>query len=244
MLVLAARCAAVPPPRTPIPPEAHRLIDLLDRRWRQFVDLRTLADITIRQDGRVQRLNGVLLLQAPASLRFEALSPWGQPFVILTLNAESFTLYHVGDNQALVGPASARAIERWLGLALEPAQLVALLAGHVLPLSNPSSAELMDPDGLGPSIHLTAASGGQRIWIDPETALVRQVELTGGRAPARVTYAAEGDPGGPPSSLALTALDTGLSVSVRYRDPEVGVSLSPDLFTLSLPEHTNIHRFR
>lgn len=241
-LALLSGCASLPP-RQPLPPEAHRLIDLLSRRWQEFDDLRTLAEITIHRDGRVQRLTGVLLLKAPASLRFEALTPWGQPFLLLVGNAESVTLYQVAENRAVVGPASARATERWLGVALEPDELVGILAGHVLPLKDPYSAELVPADGVGPSIKLTGAAGVQRIWADPETGIARQVELLGSKNPARVTYEGSG-PDRPPSSLTLTALDAPLTVSIRYRDPRLGTSLSPDLFTLTLPDSVKVQQFR
>jgi len=238
-----AGCASLPPPREPLSPEAHRLIAVLQHRWLEFADLRTLAEITIQRDGRIQRLTGVLLLRAPASVRFEALTPWGQPFLLLVGNAESVTLYEVADNRALVGPASAKATERWLGLALEPEELVGILAGHVLPLKNPYSAEIVPADRIGPSIKLTGAAGVQRIWADPETGVVRQVELTGAKTPARVTYAG-GGPADPPASLTVTALDAPLVVSVRYREPKLGTGPSPDLFTLTLPEGVKIQRFR
>lgn len=243
VLLLIAGCATLPPPRAPIAPEVYRLIDLLARRWREFDDLRTLADITIRRDERVQRLNGVLLLQAPASLRFEALTPWGQPFLLLAVNAETTTLYEVAENRALVGPASARATERWLGFALKPDELVGLLAGHVVPLKDPYSAELMPTDGVGPSIKLTGASGAQRIWADPETGVVRQVEMDSGKHQARIAYSGGGLTD-PPAALTLTALDAPLTVSIRYRQPKFGTGLSPDLFTLTVPEHAKIQRFR
>ena len=243
VVLLAIGCAALPATRAPIGPDAHRLIDLLARRWQQFDDLRAVADITIRRDGRTQRLNGVLLLQAPASLRFEALTPFGQPFLLLAVNAETTTLYEVADNRALVGPASARATERWLGFALEPDELVGLLAGYVLPIKDPYSAELMPTDAVGPSIKLTGAGGAQRIWADPETGVVRQVEIDSGKHLARIAYSG-GGPADPPSALTLTALDSPLMVSIRYRQPQFGSGLSADLFTLTLPEHAKIQRFR
>lgn len=242
VLVLAG-CATVPPPRTPIPPEADRLLNLLAQRWQEFDDLKAVATITISRDGRRERLSGVLLLRSPAWLRFEALTPWGQPFLLLAGNAETVTFYEVADNRALVGPASAKATERWLGFALEPDELVGLLSGHVLPLKDPYSAELLPADGLGPSLKLTGASGTQRIWADPETGVVRQVEIESGKHRARVRYAG-GGPAEPPAGLTLTALDSPLSVSIRYHDPKLGAGLPTDFFTLTLPEGAKIQRFR
>jgi len=219
------------------------LLDALDRRWRQFEDLRTRVEITVRRGSHVQRLLGVLLLKSPDSLRLEAFAPWGQPFLLLAANAESFILYQVTENRAVVGPASSRAIDRWLGLSLEPAELVAILAGHVLPMKAPRSGTLRPSDGLGPALELSGAEQAQRIWLDPETLVVRQAEWTGKGIRLRVRY----DGGGsvdPPTALTLTALDHPLAVSIRYQEPEAGIGLPAELFRLTLPEHTEIQRFR
>lgn len=248
-IFLIAGCATHPaslgarPPRAPIVPEADRLLTLLARRWQAFDDLATFATITISRDGRVERLNGVLLVRSPASLRFEALTPWGQSFLLLAGNAETVTLYQVAENRAFVGRASARATERWLGFSLEPDELVGLLAGHVLPLKDPYSAELMPSDGVGPSIKLTGAAGVQRIWADPDTGVVRQVEVDNGKHRARITYSG-GGPAEAPSAVTLTALDRPLTVSIRYQEARFGSALPTDLFTLTLPEGTKIQQFR
>ncbi len=65
--------------RQPLSPETEAARALLERRWKGFDDLRTLANIELRRGGRTDRLAGVLLLPAPGSLRFEALSPFGPP---------------------------------------------------------------------------------------------------------------------------------------------------------------------
>lgn len=244
MLALTG-CAALPlpaPPR-PIPPEAHRLITSLEQRWARFADLRALAEITIKKEGRSQHWIGALLLRAPASVRFEALTPWGQPFLFLVSTEDRFTLYDVAENRALVGPPSAEATERWLGFALGPEELVGILSGHILPPKNPQSAEMVDADALGPSLRLAGSEGEQRIWLDSKTLVPLQVESTGGRATARISYAGNGT-AEPPSSVTLTALDRSLTITIRYREASLGVGLSADLFHLSLPQHTKIQRLR
>lgn len=244
LALLLAGCTSLPaPPREPLTPEVHRLIDGLDRRWRQFEDLRTRVEITLRRDRDLQRLSGVLLLKSPDSIRLEALSPWGQPILILAATGESFTVYRVTENRALSGPASARATERWLGFALEPAELVGILAGHVLPMKEPRNGALRPAEGWGTFLELAGAGTVQRIWLDPETLVVSRAEWSGGGGPFRVTYDG-GGPVDPPAGLTLTALDRPLAVSIRYRDPEIGVGLPAEIFRLTLPEHTEIQRFR
>jgi outer membrane lipoprotein-sorting protein len=220
-----------------------RLIDGLERRWRQFDDLRTRVEITLRQDGQAQRLSGVLLLKSPNAIRCEALSPWGQPILMLAATAESFTLYRVTENRALLGPASARATERWLGFALEPVELVGILTGHVLAMKEPRTGTLRLADGMGPSLELTGEGAAQRIWLNLETLVVRQVEWIRGDVRLRVTYDG-GGPTDPPTGLILEALDRSFAVSIRYREPEIGVGLPAEIFTLALPQHTEIQRFR
>lgn len=243
--IFSAGCAGLPPPvpLQPITPEARRWVDLLERRWAQFADLQAQVEITIRRGDRSQRLTGVLLLRSPASVRFEALTPWGQPFLLLAATSESFTLWEVAENRAVIGPATAEATARWLGFALSPDELVGTLAGHVLPLRDFHSAELLEADALGPSLKLTGPGRVQRVWLDPETAVPRQVELTGGRMPIRVAYVG-GGAAEPPTGLTLTALDRPLSVSIRYRHSALGAGLSPDLFRVTVPEHTTIYQLR
>lgn len=242
--LLLAGCASLPaPPSEPLAPEVYRLLDAMGRRWRQFEDLRARVEITLRRGDRARHFTGVLLLKSPDSLRLEALSPWGQPFLLLTATAESFTLYRVLENRAVVGSASARATERWLGFALEPADVVGILSGHVLPMKQPKRGTLRPADGLGPSLELTGAEVIQRIWLDPETLVVRQVEWTGKGSQFRITYDG-GSPIDPPTALTLTTPDYSLVLSIRYRDPEVGVGLPAELFRLTLPEHAEIQRFR
>ena len=76
---------APPPPRTPVSEDARRAIDLLVGHWHALSDLRALADITVKKGSTEQRFTGVLLSKTPASLRFEAISPFGQPLLLVTV---------------------------------------------------------------------------------------------------------------------------------------------------------------
>lgn len=236
-----AGCATAPPVRQPISPEADGARALLVERWRAFADLRTLAEIRIRRGDKRQRLAGILLLRAPASLRFEALSPFGTPVVVIAGDASVVTLWEVLDERAFILPASPAANRRWLGLALGEDDLVALLSGHVLPLHDPLAAELLPPDLVGHSLRLTGAEGQQRIWFDPSTGQALQVEWTGGSSPVRaVLRSSDGVPGG----LTLATLDGQLEVAVSYRDPRMNSGFDPDLLRLTVPEHVRIQDFR
>jgi len=74
--VLAGGCATAPA-RQPVPDDARRVLELLDARWHEFTDLRTLADIVLTRGRESHQFTGALLVKGPDSVRFEALSPLG-----------------------------------------------------------------------------------------------------------------------------------------------------------------------
>ena len=234
VLVLGG-CASLPP-RQPLPPEVWSLRAELEARWREFQDLRSLTDITIRRDGRADRLSGVLLLRAPASLRFEALAPFGPPLLVVASDAETVTLWEVAQERAFVARSTPDANRRWLGLALGSEDLVALLAGYALPPRDPLSGALMPADDIGPSVVFESADGRQRIWLDPKTGNARQIEWTGGSQPARAVFVDTG--------VRLATLDGKLDVSVMYRNPQRDTGFAADLLTLTVPQGVRILDFR
>jgi outer membrane lipoprotein-sorting protein len=237
-------CATAPPaPAPPIADEARAALARIEQYRRSLVDLRSLADITVRRGGRAQRLSGVmLLLGEPASLRFEALSPFATPVLIVAGDPQSLTLWEVLDNRAYLAPTSPEANRRWLGLALGGEDLVALLAARARPLPEPTRVELVRPDETGPSVRLTGRDVEQRIWFDPASGQPRQVEWTG-KNPARVTFSPT-PPEAPPAGLKLETPDGSLRVSVTYRDPRMNTGLDPALLKLTVPEDVRIQDFR
>jgi outer membrane lipoprotein-sorting protein len=241
-LVLAG-CASIPPARPAISPEAEAARARLAARWQEFHDLRTLAEVRIKRGNRTQRLTGVLLLRAPSSLRFEALSPFGTPVYVVAGDGKSLTVWEVLDQRAYILPASREASRRWLGLDLRPDDLVAVLAGRALPRDHAEDMTLLAPDDLGPSLALRDRDGTQRIWFSPATGEARAVEWTGGSNPARAVFA-ETAAESPPTSVTVATLDGKLEVQVKYREPRMNTGFDPDLLRLTVPEHVKIQDFR
>jgi hypothetical protein len=238
-----AGCASVAPPPAPVDEAARAALARIEQYRHTLVDLRSLADITIRRNGRAQRLTGVMLLRSePAALRFEALSPFGTPVLLVAGDPQSVTMWEVLDNRAYIAPAAPEANRRWLGLALGGEDLVALLSARARPLADPTRVELVAPDALGPSVRLTGRDVEQRIWFEPESGQARQVEWTG-KNPARVTFTPTA-PEAPPAGFRLETPDGALRVSIAYRDPRMNTGLDPDLLRLTVPEHVRIQDFR
>lgn len=243
VLVVAAGCATLQPvPRQPISAETERALTALRERWREFSGLRTLAEVTVQRATERQQLLAVVLARPPASVRFEALSPMGQPLLLATIHDGTLTAYDATTDEAYVGPATAQTTARILGLPFEPQDLVAVLAGHALPPADVRVAELLPPDTIGASLELAGEVNRRRIWLDLETGQVLQLELTGGRAEARIRYlrASNGEPRG----FDLTAMVGLITASVRYQEPSFGNDLPDDRFAFAIPKTAKIQTIR
>lgn len=240
---MAAGCVIAPPTlRRPVSEDARRPLALLIARWHEFSDLRALAEITLSRGGERQRLTGVLLAKAPGSVRLEVLSPFGQPFLLVTVHDGQLTSYDAATNEARVGPADAETAGRLLSLPFDPDDLVAVLAGRAVVPKDLRVAELQAPDAQGPSIELIGRVNRQRVWMDFDSGVVRQLEISGGRLEARITYLR--DAAGTLTGFDLTAAQSHVTGSVRYRNLAEGVGIEPDRFTLTLPKGAKIQKIR
>ena len=241
LLVLVAACATAPS-REPIGDDASRALALLAERASEFTDLRTLADVSLKKGGERQRLRGVLLVKAPGSVRFEALSPFGPPLLVVTVHEGRLTAYDAVKNEAHVGPATADTVAKVLGLPLDPDDLVAVLAGRAPPPQDVKSAELLAPDDAGPSLNLVSAGGRQRIWLDLETGTVRQREIFGSRFNALIKY--RRDAGDVLTGFDLEAAQSYITGSVTYQNLVEGAGIDAERFTLAIPKGAKTQSIR
>jgi outer membrane lipoprotein-sorting protein len=230
------------PPRQPVSVDARRAIDLLLTRWQQVSDLRALADIVVDRGGQRQQLSGVLLAKAPGSVRFEALSPFGQPIVVAVVHDGRLTAYSALSNEAMVGDATAQTTAQLLGLPFEPQDLVAVVSGHAVPPSDIRVAEILPADEQGPSLSLVGRFNEQRIWMDLQTGVVRQLQIVGGRAAATVTY--QRDAEGRLTGFDFSAAERYVTGTARYRQLATGVGLNAERFALTLPKDAKTQSIR
>ena len=243
LALLGAGCAiALPPPRQAVPEDARHAIGLLVARWHAFEDLRALADIVIERDAERQAFTGVLLARAPASVRFEALTPLGQPVLLATIHDGRFTAYNAATNEATAGEATPETTARLLGLPLEGDDLVATLAGRAVPPRDLRLAEIQPADELGSSVLLVGAVHEKRVWMDLQTGVVRQVRIAGGRVAATVSF--RRDDGGQLAGFDLAAAERQVTGTVAYRRLEMDVGVPVDRFLLTVPKDAKIQQIR
>jgi outer membrane lipoprotein-sorting protein len=240
--VLTGCTIAPPPPRTPVSEDARRAIDLLVARWHEFSDLRALSDITMTKGSEQQQLTGVLLAKRPASLRFEAISPFGQPFLLVTVNDGKLLAYNAAKNEVTTGPATVETAAQVLSLPFEPDDLVAVLSGRVVPPKDLRVAEIFAPDADGPSVNLIGRYHEQRIWMDFSTGVVHRVNIVGGRAEALIKFLRAED--GSLTGLDVSAGQGYVTAKVRYRSLALNAGVEPERFVLTPPKDAKTHSIR
>jgi outer membrane biogenesis lipoprotein LolB len=142
----AARVPARPTaPATPDPGAAAAFVEAT----RACAGLRTMT-AALRLSGRAgdERLRGTLHtgLEAPASLRVEAVAPFGQPFFILAGRNNRATLLLPSDNQVLADAAVPEVLARLTGLALSAAELRRILSGCLVEQPDPQNGRAFGSD--------------------------------------------------------------------------------------------------
>jgi outer membrane lipoprotein-sorting protein len=241
--LVATGCAiAPPPPRSALPPPARSAAELLAARWREFTDMRTLADVSVQRAGDRYRVRAVILAKSPTSARFEALSPLGSPLLVATIHEGRITAYDATTNEASLGPATAETAARLLGLPLEPEDLVGVLAGRPSPPRDIREAEILAPDADGPSVSLVGTIHTQRVWMDFTTGVVKQLEISGGRGDARIIFRRAAD--GTMTGFDVTAGMGLIKSVVRYESPSFGAGVDETLFTFSPPKTAKVREIR
>jgi hypothetical protein len=241
--LVATGCAiAPPPPRAAIAPPERRAVELLTRRAGEFTDLRTLADVSAQRATERYRVRAIVLARAPASVRFEALSPLGTPLLVAAIHEGRLTAYDATNDEATVGPATADAAARLLGLPFEPEDLVGILSGRPVPPKDLREVQLMPPDADGPSVSLVGAINTQRVWMDLDTGVVRQLEISGGRGDARIVF--RRDKALQLSGFEVTAAVGLIKSNVRYESPTFGAGIEPERFVFTPPNSAKIRTIR
>lgn len=184
----------------------------------------------------------VLVLERPASLRFEALSPTDDLLAILTSDGERFTQYERGADVCHTGPACARNVARLLPIPLRGEDVVhVLLGGSPIIDATPVEVGWDEDEGLA-VLRLEGKDGvAQEIAADPCSWEVWRSEVTkDGDTVMRLTF--DGWEGGPEARLPrevrveMPAQDVDLKLVYRAVDPDV--ELEDDTFRYACPSGT------
>ncbi len=232
LLLAGVGCATAPERLPPVvggvaAGEAAQLLRRWEGEWREFPGLRAAVDVTVIRRGRTQRTAGALVL-SPDRLRFEAATPFGLPAVVVTAGPDRVLVFSPVERKAWAARPTREAMTRWMGIPVEPATLIRLLAGYVP--ATPDGVPVRIAEERGPHMVVEREGVRERIWVT-DTGEPARLQLEDGE---RLTATFERVLGGKLQSLTVEAPARGLEVYLRYVSAEIGAP-PPEVFELRLP---------
>jgi hypothetical protein len=169
-------------------------------------------------------------IAAPASIRLEGTAPFGPPVFILAAEGARATLLLPRDNLVVTGEAPAAILESLVGLDLGPAELLAVLAGCVVPDPQPSGGRLFS----GGWARLDVA-GDAALFLQRDARQRWQVRA-GIRALLRVEY--ERDAAGTPVAVRVAVggdASGGTELRIGLSQVDLNAPLAPEVFRVKVP---------
>ena len=157
------------------------------------------------------------------------------------MDAARSAAYNAVTNEATVGPANAQTAAKMLSLALDPDDVVAVLAGRTVPPKDLRVADVLPPDEHGPTLELMGRLHRQRVWMDFTTGVVKRLEIVGGRYVARVVFHREGDT---LTGLDLDAAEGLVTATIRYRSLVMNSGIEDERFEFAIPKSAKTQPIR
>ena len=196
--------------------------------------VRTLtAELSLsgRAGGRALRGRAIVGFERPASIRLEGVAPFGPPAFILAGSGPSATLLLPRDNRVLAGARAEDILGALTGVALSPADLLAVLTGCVTAMPAPVAGRMHQNGWV--SIDL---SGGATVYL--ERVLLGWQPRAARRPGWQIEYPSWQTAF--PEDVRLRSLDPTINVdlSAAISQLEANVTIDPAAFTVTVPADT------
>jgi len=181
------------------------------------------------------RTHEEIALARPASMRVEAVAPFGATMVFAADNAGRLTIFDPGKNVLMSGEANAATLARYVQIPLTPAAAVNLLMGLA-----PDSAQLSKtPDSVSDTDGMTIAAwrladGGTREigFSGGQLAVIRERDAAGAERYA-IKYSDWRDTDGIGFPDKLEADFPANRITLRYQGPALNAAIAPTAFVLT-----------
>ncbi len=140
----------------------------------------------------VQSVRLAWAASSPDKVRMELLTPYGQPAVSFSTDGQNaYAIVH-RDKKFYTSKALQSSLERILGISMEPAHLVSIMAGQA-PVLDYSFISMAEPEtGVGPVILLQEKWWGdyEKIHMAPDSEKIRSAEIfdSAGKLKYRVVF--------------------------------------------------------
>jgi outer membrane biogenesis lipoprotein LolB len=211
-------------------------------------DVRTLtAEVGLRGRAGDQRLSGRVVagFERPASMRLEAVGPFGRTAFILAARDSMAVLLFPSDARVVRGQKPEEILGALIGVPLAPADMQAILTGCVVPASKPESGRLHANNWA--SIDL---AGDARMYLRRSTSWELraahrngwQIEYTmgQGRFPQSVRLVSDGQT----VNVDLTATLSQVEANTGIDPAAFAVKVPPDATAMTLDELRDVGPLR
>ncbi|HSK29327.1 MAG TPA: hypothetical protein VLA17_05135 [Candidatus Limnocylindria bacterium] len=234
-----AGCATVAPPAAPVLPapawESGHLLDSLAQRDKALRSVRALARVDYAGPEGKQGFQEAVLVQRPANLRLETLTPLGA-VLIVTANDQEIIGYHPREGVFVRGQRSKENLRRYTQMPLELEEITALLIG-LPPLAAGAqsmqegnvlifSANGRNLDRVEFASHQPVPTKWERLGSDGK------VELS-----ARFSDYISTPAGAFSSRIVFEAHRQKMRLEIRYQEPELNAAIPAELFSQRMPPH-------
>ena len=232
-----AGCATVTPPPQPKLPapewERSKLIDSMSQRVQQFRSIKTLAQVDYSGPDGKHGFQEAVLVQRPDRLRLETLSFLGA-ILIVTANSKELVGYHPREAVFVRGDRSKDNLRRYTQIPLDLEEITMLLIG--LPPVDPKASAEQDGNAL-----VFSGKDGRRDVIAFESQQPVPTKWERLNASGSVELSAEfSDYIQTPAGLFASRIvfEANLQrkkIQIRYQQPEINATISPELFSQQKP---------
>ena len=235
-LTSKAPSAPAPAASTAVTPATTAMLKALAERERSLRSVQSGAIMEYTAaDGHHFRTHEEIALARPASMRVEAVAPFGATMVLAADDAGRLMIFDPSKNILMSGGANAATLERYVRIPLAPPAAVDLLMGLA-----PDPAELATPpdsvsdtDGMTVALWHLADGGTRELGFSAgQLAMVRERDSARGQR-YEVRYSDWRDAGGMSFPNKVEADFPASRITLRYEAPALNTTLAPALFVLT-----------
>jgi hypothetical protein len=223
------------PARPPVSWSGDELYEAVIQRQNGFRSLRALARVAYSGPDGKQGFQEAIHVQRPDRLRLETLSMLGA-VLIVTVNDKEIIGYHPRDGIFVRGARTKENLRHYTQIPLELEEMTQLLLG--LPPVDTKSSWSQDGNALvfsvnGRKIDLVAFDAEQAVptrWqrFDAAGAVTISAAFNDYKPTTQGMF---------PLNIRLEAPPQGRKLELRYDEPEINATFSPELFSQQKPVH-------
>lgn len=168
-------------------PERSELISVFKRMLARQRDCPSSVDANVTLSYKSWfnsgAVNGFLQAMSPSYIKFVAVSPLGQPLLLLSTDGDQFHFIDVGQSKVYEGPVKAETFTRYAPKGFRSEYGYYWLIGRLLPGEVAITSVTRDPEQAGYWLELSGSSSDlrSRVLFDPERLVLLCHDLLSGK---------------------------------------------------------------